>query len=372
MKIAFIYDWLNTRKGGGEAMMLELAAMYPEAPIYTMLFDAETYQGELDPARVKTSFLQKLPAWLRKRTRYLLPLIPLAIESYDLGEYDVVISVSSGYSKSVITRPETLHICYCYSPTRFLWDYWPRYVKDQHVGAMRRGSIHVLTSRLRLWDFYSAKRVDKWVAISQTVAKRITKYYRQPIERIIYPGVHLNKFKPVSPAQKENYFVTLSSLTPYKRIDLAIQACVQLGKRLVIIGDGPDRGRLESLAGDTVRFVGRVNDSQRADLLARATALLFPGEEDFGITPLDAMASGTPVIAYGKGGVTETVISGKTGIFFAEPTVQSLVNAISSFEADRFKTNDLTQQAAKFDIQLFRKQFKDYVEETYKNHVNTK
>ncbi|HUC86697.1 MAG TPA: glycosyltransferase, partial [Candidatus Saccharimonadales bacterium] len=306
MKVAIVHDWLNTKFGGAENVLVELAELFPEAPIYTILYDPATAGAAIAPGRIHPSRLQHLPAFLRQRPRYLLPFIPRSIERFDLSGYDVVISSSSAWVKGVITGPQTLNICYCYSPMRFAWDYWPRYVQEQQVGPLRRAAIHVLTSRLRVWDYFSAARVDRWVAISHHVASRIHKYYRQPMKAIsvIYPGADIAAFKP-QPTEKEDYFLVLSSLAPYKKIDLAIAACNRLGKRLIVAGDGADRGRLERLAGDTIEFTGRVSDSRRAELLARATAFIFPGEEDFGIAPVEAMASGTPVIAYNRGGLTE-------------------------------------------------------------------
>jgi glycosyltransferase involved in cell wall biosynthesis len=365
MKVAIVYDWLNAKSGGGESMLFEIAALYPKAPVYTLLHNPEVTAGKLDDRRLRRSFLQRLPRWLQRRTRYLLPLIPLAVEQYDLSEFDVVISVSSGWSKGVITRPETLHLCYCFSPMRFVWDYWPRYVDEQGVGPIRRAAIYMLTNRLRLWDFYSAARVDRWVAISATVAQRLSKYYHQTHADVIYPGVELDNFTPVAPTDKQAYFVTLASLTPYKRIDLAIAACNQLQRRLVIIGDGPDRARLERIAGPTIEFAGRVSDERRTQLLTDAAAMLFPNEEDFGISPLEAMASGTPVIAYRKGGATETVVEGKTGRFFDQPTPESLAAALKDFRPDDYHLKDLVAQASRFKIDRFRQEFPDLVARAY-------
>jgi glycosyltransferase involved in cell wall biosynthesis len=367
LKVAIAHDWFNTKFGGAENVLVELAELFPEAPIFTILYDRETAGDAIAPERIHPSRLQRAPAWLRHRPRYLLPFIPGAIERFDFSGYDVVISSSSAWVKGVVTKPETLHICYCYSPMRFAWDYWPRYVEEQQVGPLRRAAIHVLTSRLRLWDYYSAARVDRWVAISHHVAARIRKYYRQPAEAVtvIYPGADISAFKP-QPTKKEDYFLTLSSLAPYKRIDLAIAACNRLGRRLIVAGDGADRARLERLAGDTIEFTGRVSDSRRADLLARAQAFIFPGEEDFGIAPVEAMASGTPVIAYNRGGLTETVAENRTGIFFDEPTVDSLVAALERFNLDDYKPSDLTAQAAKFTTATFRTSFRDYVEKAYR------
>lgn len=363
MKVAIVHDWLNTKRGGGENVLLELAALYPEAPIYTLLFNEANYHDVLDPKRVRASWLQKLPGWLRNRSRYLLPLIPIAIESFDFSEYDVVISSSSAFAKGVITRPETVHICYCHTPMRFVWDYWPRYVDEQHVGPLRRTAIHRLTSRLRLWDYYSSARVDVWLANSRTTAKRIQKYYKQPSE-IIYPGVVTADFEASD--TKGDYYVTLGSLTPYKKFDMAIQAANKLGRNLTVIGDGADRGRLEALAGSTVTFSGRVSDDERKRLLAGAKAMIFASEEDFGIAPVEAMASGTPVIAYNRGGLTETVIDGVTGAFFNKPTVDSLAAAMTKADDMTYTAASLRKHAEQFDVAVFRTQIKKAVDAAVK------
>ena len=366
MRVAIVHDWLNTKFGGAENVAAELAALFPDAPVYTLLYDRELVGARIHPGRVRPSFLQKLPRWLQQRSRYLLPLIPVAIEQFDLSRYDVVISSSSAFAKGVITRPETLHICYCHTPMRFVWDYWPGYIEEQHVGPLRRGSIHLLTSRLRLWDYYSAARVDKWVANSHTTAQRIKKYYHQEADAVIYPGADTSQFAPAT--KPGNYFVTLSSLTPYKKVDVAIAACNRLEQRLIVVGDGADRQRLERLAGPTIEFAGRVSDAERAHLLGGAQALLFANEEDFGIAPIEAMASGTPVIAYDKGGLTETVVPGKTGVLFQPQTVEALMAAIQRFKRSDFTAADLTHQAAQFTTAAFGKHIKAYVEKAYREY----
>lgn len=365
-KVAIVHDWLNTKFGGAENVLVELAQLFPDAPIYTLLYNPEVCGAAIDRQRIRPSLLQRAPHWLRQRPRYLLPLIPMAIEQFDLSDYDVVISSSSAWAKGVITRPETLHICYCHTPMRFVWDYWPAYLDEQRVGPIRRIVIRLLTSRLRLWDYYSAARVDHWVANSHTVAARIRKYYHQAVDAVIYPGADTAQFHPAAHSTKTDnanaYYLTLCSLTPYKKVDLAIAACNRLGQRLIVAGDGADRARLERLAGPTIEFAGRVDGSRRADLLAGATALVLPNEEDFGITPIEAMASGTPVIAYNRGGFTETVVDGKTGVLFEPQSVEALTTALKNFKREHYRTADLTAQAAQFTTGEFRRRFMAYVE----------
>lgn len=364
MRVALVHDWLNTKFGGAERVLAQLTEIYPEAPIYTLLFDPVAVGDRIDHDRIKPSVLQRAPGFLRRRSRYLLPFIPSAIEQFDLTDYDLVISSSSAFAKGVITRPETMHICYCHTPMRFVWDYWPGYVQEQHVGSIRKAAIHRLTSKLRLWDYYSAARVDAWIANSHTTAGRIKKYYHQDVAAVINPGVDTEAFTH-SATGKDDYFVTLAALTPYKKIDLAIEACNQLSQRLLVIGEGPDRPRLQKLAGPTVSFVGRVDDEERVRLVGNAAALLFPNEEDFGIAPVEAMAAGTPVVGYNRGGLTETITPGKTGILFDQQTAEGLAEAIKSFRPAQFKTSDLVVAAAKFDEEHFAKNFTKEVEQLY-------
>ena len=364
MKVALVHDWLNTRVGGSEQVLLELALLYPEAPIYTLWFRPEYYQGLIDPSRVRTSSLNRWPHWLTKRPRYLLGLLPAAIESFDLSEFDVVISSSNAFSKGVITRPETLHVSYCYSPMRFAWDYWPRYLDEQRIGPLRRLAATRLISRVRLWDYYSSKRVDHWLTISKTVAARIEKYYGATAE-IIHPPVATGQFGPTE--KKGAYYVTLATLTPYKQIDQAIAVANDTKRQLIVIGDGFDRPRLEKLAGPTVRFAGRVPAAEKAELLAGARALIHPCEEDFGLAPVEAMASGTPVIAYGRGGVTETVTA-HTGILYDEATPAALAAALDRFETKTWDRHILVTRAAEFDTAHFAKHFTKRVTELARDH----
>lgn len=367
MKVALVHDWLNSRVGGSEKVLIELSKLYPEAPIYTLLFRPEYYEGLIEPSRVRTSRLNRLPNFLTARPRYLLGQIPAAIESFDLSGYDVVISSSNAFSKGVITRPETLHVSYCYSPMRFAWDYWPRYLDEQNIGPLRRFAATKVMSRVRLWDYYSSKRVDHWIAISQTVADRIQKYYGAEAE-VIYPPVATTEFTPTK--AKDDYYLTLATLTPYKKLDQAIAAANKTNRRLVVIGDGFDRRRLESLAGPTVSFVGRVTSAEKARLLSGARGLIHPGEEDFGIAPVEAMASGTPVVALGRGGITETITK-ETGVLYNQPTPEALIEALDRLEQKHWDTEALVRQAAKFDQKIFDKTFTTHIAKLAEHHGRT-
>ncbi len=366
-RVALVHDWLNRPLGGGERLFLEMAELYPEAPIHTLLFDPELHRGRLDPGRVRTSWLQRLPAWLRRRPRYLLPLIPSAVESWDLSGFDIVISCSVAFVKNVLTPPGTLHICYCTSPMRFAWDYWPRYLEEINAGPFKRLAITELVSRARMWDLSGASRVDRWLAVSETAAARIRKYYRVDPVTVLYPPVEVSAFQPAA-RRRETAWVTLSTLTEYKRIDLAVRAFTAAGRPLTVIGDGPDRSRLERLAGPSIRFAGYVDDRTRAELIASARGLVFPGEEDFGIAAVEALACGTPVVAYGRGGLTEILVPDRTGVFFEEPTAGSLNQAVDRVEAGSFDTSELVGAAQRFAAPRFREELVRFVDSAFAQH----
>lgn len=369
MKIALVHDWLNDKRGGGEKVLLELAKLYPEAPVYTMLYNEDKFP-ELK-GRVVESFLGLFPRIIRKRQRYMLPFVPAAIESFDFSEFDVVISSSCAFTKNIITGPDTLHICYCHSPARMFWDYWPRYIDEQKVGPLRRHYIRSKATEMRIWDHSGSDRVDVLIANSKTTQKRISKYYRRNVD-ILYPPVDLGACVYRAPEDKDNYFVTFATLTPYKRIDLAIEAFNISGKRLVIMSDGPDRKRLEDMAESNVEFAGYVSDEERTELLAGARALIYPNEEDFGIVPVETMAHGTPVIAFGKGGLTETVIDGETGLFFFQQSPSAINRAVEKFENMNFDGSAIKKRAQEFSSETFDEKILQLVKKAYQHHVETK
>ena len=347
MKIALVHDWLNQKAGGAESVLAHLADIFPEAPIYTLIYNPDIF--DYPDERIHTSFLQRAPSFLKERSRYLLPLVPHAIESWDFSEYDIVLSSSCAFTKNILTDENTLHVSYCHSPMRFAWDYWPKYLDEQKVGPIRRMAIRRMVHRLRIWDYAGASRVDRFIANSKTTQKRIDKFYGRK-SQIIYPPADLS----FADEEKSDYYVTLGMLTPYKKIDIAIEAFNVSGKKLKIIGDGPDRKRLEELAENNIEFAGFVSESERTKLLSKARGLIFPNVEDFGIAPIDAMAAGCPVIAYNSGGATETVVDGTTGVLFDEQTPQMLNEAVLRSESITYKTQDLHQQSEKFSSQHFR------------------
>ncbi|MFT7184392.1 MAG: glycosyltransferase involved in cell wall biosynthesis [Oceanicoccus sp.] len=325
MKIAFVHDFL-LRLGGAEGVLKVLMDLYPEAPVYTLLYDKKKLEHIFPEDRVITSGLQKFPRFLPGMHKFLFPFMPSAIESFDLSEYDVVISSSSAYSHGIITNLDTTHICYYHSPMRYAWDYTHEYLKEQNLGAIGELIASRLLHKVRQWDFLAADRVDVPIANSRTVRNRIRKYYRQE-SQIIHPPVDVESFK-LTP-HHEGYFLIVSTLTPYKKIDLAVELFNRLGKRLVIIGDGPDRARLERMAAENIDFLGYKSDEMVKEYMQNCRAFIFPGEEDFGMAPVEAMACGKPVLAYGKGGLTETMKEGVTGQLFKEPTIESMEAALT-------------------------------------------
>lgn len=369
-RIALVHDWLNQKIGGAERVLFELADLFPQAPIYTLLYNPAKFEKLIPPARVRTSILQRAPASLRRRPRYLLPLVPKAVEALDLAGFDIVISSSTGYVKNIQTLEHTFHICYCHSPLRYAWDYWEKYLVEQRLDPVRRLVASNLRRRIKRWDSSGTDRVDMWLANSQTVARRIKDFYHQSA-RVIYPPVATSNFKPIPPKQKQNFYITMGLLTPYKKIDLAITACNLSRRRLLVLGEGSENKRLQKLASDNVKLLGFVNENRRRHLLSQARGLIFPSLEDFGIAPVEAMAAGTPVIAYGAGGLTETIVDGKTGIFFKPQTPQALNAALDRFESLEFYQPDLINQARKFDARVFRDSIKNIIDEVTKRHVRT-
>lgn len=354
IKVALIHDWMVTHRGG-EKVFEAIAELFPEADVFTLFHEPGVMSPTIDSRKITTSWLNDIPG-ARKVHRYFLPLMPLAIESFDLSGYDLVISSSHCVAKGVIPPPQAPHITYCHTPMRYAWDKRGNYFKSFFQKIFARPILPFL----RMWDVTSSHRVDSFVANSHWVAARIDKYYRRE-STVITPFVDEFYFKGTQ-APREDFYLVVSSFAPYKRIDLAIAAAKKLGRQLVVVGDGQESS-LKSHASDQVKFVGRVSDAELRGLYERARALIFPGEEDFGIVPLEAMACGCPVIAYGKGGLTETVIENSTGLFFHEQSEASLVEAILRFEmGTTINSTSCRARAARFTKDRFQEAFKHEVQ----------
>jgi glycosyltransferase involved in cell wall biosynthesis len=349
MKIAIVHDYLNQR-GGAERVLECFMDLFPEAPIYTIVSDLSVMPERIQKADIRHSFIQSIP-FSRKHYKKMIGLFPLAVEQFDLREFDVILSSSSAFAKGVLTNPHQVHICYCYTPMRYVWDLYHQYIKEDIKNPIYRWILPFVLHRIRIWDQVSAARVDHFIADSAAIARRIRKYYRREAE-VIYPPVNLDRFHLSNTS--EDFYLIVSRLIPYKRIDLAIEAFNRLKLPLVIIGDGYDRDRLQAMAGPTVQLLGYQPDVVAADYYSRCKAFILPGEEDFGITPLEAQASGKPVIAYGRGGALETVIDGVTGVFFHEPTADSLISAIRRLEGLSIRSEDCRRQAMNFTEEAFK------------------
>ena len=367
-KIALVHDWLPFM-GGAERVLTNFLELYPKAPIYTTICNKSRLDSPLKEANIITSSLQKEGKEIENH-RKLFPFMPTAIESFDLNEYDIVLSSSSSVAKGVITKPDTMHICYCHSPMRYGWEFSHEYAgKMAGKGSLKSKILNYFLTGIRLWDNASSDRVDYFIANSENVAKRIWKHYRRE-SVVIHPPVRCNLFN-ISEVDEE-YFLIVSRLQEYKRIDLAIEAFNELGLPLIIIGDGPERKKLEGMANENIKFLGRESDQVIKEHYSKCRAFIFPGEEDFGITPLEAMASGRPVIAYAKGGALETVVENKTGVFFSEQKMESLLDAIKKFDTMNFDKIKIREHAKKFDEEIFKEKIKIFINKSYYEFKNRK
>ena len=365
MKVALVHDWGN-QVGGAEGVLLALKEMFPDAPVYMSMYDPAVMPAVCRTWEIHTSFMDRLPL-VKRHHQPFLPLYPLAFEQFDLSEFDLVLSNKSGFCHGIITPPQTLHIDYCLTPTRYVWDY-RSYARREGIGRVANFLLQPLLSYLRTWDRLAADRVDHFVAISRQVQRRIRKFYRRD-SVVIYPPVETDRFSLGD--GHDDYFLIVSRLIPYKRIDLAVQAFNELGLPLKIAGSGRDRQALEQIAGPNVEFLDRVPDDELPTLLQRCRAFIFPGVEDFGITPLQANAAGRPVIAYRAGGALDTVVEGRTGLFFDEPTPESLAAAVRALEAMAFEPEAIRQHALHFDKAVFQRELKRFVEEKYAAHTRS-
>jgi glycosyltransferase involved in cell wall biosynthesis len=362
-RVALVHDWLTGMRGG-ERCLEVFCELFPEADLFTLLHVPGSVSPVIERHRIVTSFIDRLPG-AAGRYRHYLPLFPAAAERFDLRGYDLVLSSSHCVAKGVRPGPGARHVCYCFTPMRYIWDLYEDYFG--RAGLATRAVMRPLAAALRRWDRRSSARVDDFVAISRHIADRIRRCYARHAD-VIHPPVDVQRFELADEVAGEHYLV-VSALVPYKRLDLAVEAANRLRRRLVIVGTGPEERRLRSLAGDTVEFLGWRGDAEIAGLYRRAHALLFPGVEDFGITPLEAMAAGRPVIAFAAGGALETVVgldvpdAPPTGVFFDEQTVESIAAAMLRFEAarERFVPKALRSRAEAFARPRFKERVKAYL-----------
>ncbi len=366
LRVAIVHYWFVDR-AGGEKVVEALAELFPQADLYALVAEKSVLSSSLAAKTLQTSFLQKIPGASRFH-RYFLFLQPFALEQFDLSQYDLVISSESGPAKGVITSSKTCHICYCHSPMRYIWDMYPQYRRN--MSPLTRAFFSLTAHYMRLWDLASSQRVDYFVANSRFVASRIRKIYRRQ-STVIHPPVAIPS-NSSSTSQIDAPYLAMGRLVDYKRFDLAVAACTSLKRNLVIIGEGPERKRLEKIAGPTIQFLGRVSDEMVKKYLSESRALIFPGEEDFGIVPVEAQGYGKPVIAYGSGGALETIkadtlgqpsLRYPTGLFFYEGSVAALQDAILSFEAQegRFSSPHIREHSLQFAEDKFQKQMRNFV-----------
>ena len=373
-RVAIIFEWLQLY-GGVERVIAGIRELFPNADLFALICDPDGLaQTPFEGATVHTSFIQRLP-WATKKHRYYLPLMPLAVEQFDLRSYDLVLSSSHMVSKGVLTSYDQLHISYTHTPVRYAWDLYQDYL---HTNGLTHGFMSGLTRLvlhyLRMWDVSAANRVDVFLANSANVARRIEKTYRRPA-RTIYPPVDVDRYRCDLP--RRDFYLTVSRLVPYKRLDLVVQAFARMQKPLVVIGDGPERERLQGMAGSSIQFLGYQPDEKVADYLQQARGFVFAAHEDFGITPVEAQAAGCPVIGYGKGGILETVIDWPnpeaTGTLFDTQTVGALEAAVVLFEANerKFDPRDCRRNAERFDSRRFQREFHNVVGDLWSEFQDT-
>jgi glycosyltransferase involved in cell wall biosynthesis len=357
VKVAIVHYWLVGMRGG-EKVLEALCELWPDADIFTHVVVPNALSPRLLRHNIETSFVAKLPratAWYKA----YLPLMPLALEQFDLSDYDLVISSESGPAKGIIAPPDAVHICYCHSPMRYVWNMYHEYRRSG--GAMARMSMPLLMHYLRMWDLSSANRVDTFVANSHNVAARIRRYYQRDAH-VVYPPVNVAAFGPIDDGDPDDFYLMVGELVRYKRPDLAVEAFNASGKRLVVIGGGEMLGELRRTARPNVQILGSQPFDTIRHSYRRCRALIFPGEEDFGIVPVEAMAAGRPVIAFGRGGATETVVDGVTGILFDQQTCAALSGAIERLETTRFEPRTIAGHARVFDGSRFRSQMQALVD----------
>lgn len=356
-KIAIVHDWLTGMRGGEKVLEI-LCDSFPDATLFTLVHKKGSASPTIENMKIRTSIIQHFPR-SENRYQYYLPLMPFAIERFDLNEFDIIISSSHAIAKGVRVRKDAIHICYCHTPMRYIWDQYENYFGKGKSNFPARTAMKIFKNYLQRWDVESSKRVNYFIANSKNVQERIKRIYNRESD-VIYPPVESSRFK--ASARDEGYFLIVSALVPYKRIDIAVQAFNELGEKLVVVGIGGEMEKQRKAAKPNIEFRGWASDGQVAEYYAGCKALIFPGEEDFGIVPLEAMASGKPVIAFAKGGALETVIENQTGIFFEEPNKESLVAAVKRFDPKKFYTEEIHRHALGFDRNIFKEKILTYIE----------
>jgi glycosyltransferase involved in cell wall biosynthesis len=360
LRIALVHDWLTGMRGG-EKVLEVLCELYPQATLFTLLHNRGSVSETIEQMTIRTSFMDRMPFKATKYRNYL-PLFPQAIESFDFSGFDLIISTSHAVAKGALPAPGTPHICYCHTPMRYVWELYDEYFGPGRAGIVTRSAMSIVAPRLRTWDIRTSDRVSFFVANSRNVADRIRQYYRRPAD-VIYPPVNVSQFAVSE--KDDGYFLIVSALVPYKRVDLAVETFNHIDKPLLIVGTGPESRKLQSIAKNNIRFLGWQSDRELSKLYAGCRALIFPGIEDFGIVPLEAMACGKPVIAFGKGGALETVVEDSdhpTGIFFFDQSVLSLNEALTRFYKLRFDPSAIRAHAELFARPQFKERIRLYVE----------
>ena len=369
LKVAIVHEWF-VDYSGSERVVEQMLNLFPQADLYAQVeFLPDDLKGFIQNKKVTTSFIQKLPKAKTKYRSYL-PLMPLAVEQFDLSEYDLIISSSHAVAKGVITGPDQLHICMCYSPMRYAWDLTHQYLKESGLTkGLKSWLARYILHRIRMWDYRTANGVDQFIAISDYIARRIRKVYRRE-STVIYPPVDVRNFSLQT--EKEDFYLAASRMVPYKKIDIIVEAFAKMtDKKLIVIGDGPELTKIKSKASDNIEFLGFQPTPALRDYLQRAKAFVFAAEEDFGIIPIEAQACGTPVIAYARGGAQETVIDGITGLFFGRQTANSVIDAIRRFELNRwFEPKKIRANAERFSIERFGRNFKTFMSAVCHGHFN--
>ena len=362
-RVALVHDWLTGMRGG-EKVLEVFCELFPQATIFSTIHNQGAMSPAIEQMKIKTTFIQNLPL-KEKKYRHYLPLMPLAIESFDFSGFDFILSTSVAVAKGALPSNNALHICYCNTPMRYIWDQYEEYFGKGRAGLITRAAMAMVAPYLRRWDVRTCSRVHYFISNSHNVAERVSRIYHRSSD-VIYPPVSTELFTVSD--HDEGYYLIVSALVPYKRVDLALEAFNRLGERLLVVGSGPERKKLEKMSNKNIEFLGWQSDENLAKLYAGCRALIFPGVEDFGIVPLEAMASGKPVVAFGRGGALETIVAdgaSPTGVFFYEQTVDALLGAIHVLGNTTFDPYAIRRHTGKFDRKIFKQQIAEYIQRRF-------